>query len=59
MIPPVDNWDKIMVVMETIVIKIVTILKRPLLTWYMHKPSSAIDGLNISLILTVIVMIIG
>ena len=59
MIPPVDNWDKIMVVMETIVIKIVKILKRPLPTWYMHKPSSAIDGLNISLILTVIVMIIG
>ena len=56
MIPPVDNWDKIMVVMETIVIKIVTILTP---TWYMHKPSSAIDGLNISLILTVIVMIIG
>ena len=32
MIPPVDNWDKIMVVMERIGIKIVTILKP---TWYM------------------------
>ena len=32
MIPPVDNWDKIMVVRETIGIKIVTILKP---TWYM------------------------
>ena len=31
MIPPVDNWDKIMVVMKRIGITIVTILKP---TWY-------------------------
>ena len=27
-------------------------------TWYMHKPSSAIEGLNISLILVMVIIII-